>query len=213
VTTRYGGVTVGAGKKQEKKISSRRDCRHHHGPPRFGTDEELDNLEALYTESTDRRGVSIGCTTDTSAEELGQRRVTPRHWKGNPKPDDCPGWCPRLVSRGHPPVITPPSTAFYTSLHRPNNVMKWREFLHIPKRHRRARSKARSEIGSVEGQSGADLAVPRPTESTPDLGIGTSTLSTSSPSVPRDQEPNGRQTTLSWVILLTSLAVQHRPSH
>jgi len=107
-------------------------------------------------------------------------------------------------------------STIYNLLHQStptSNVMKWRKFLHIPKKHRRERSKARSEIGSVEGQSGVDLAVPRPTESTPDLGIGASTLSTSSPLVPRDQELNGRQTTLSWVILLTSLAVQHRPSH
>jgi len=69
--------------------------------------------------------------------------------------------------------------------------MKLPKFLRLPKSHRRARSKAGSEIGSIEGQSEADLAAPRPTESTPDLQIGTSTLPTPSPLVPHNQESNG----------------------
>ena len=81
--------------------------------------------------------------------------------------------------------------------------MKWREFLHIPRKHRRTRSKARSEVGSIEGQSRVDLAVPRPTESTPDLRIGASALPTSNPLTPRNQESNGRQTTSSRAIYLT----------
>ena len=69
--------------------------------------------------------------------------------------------------------------------------MKLPKFLHIPKFHRRTRSKARSEISPIESQSEADLATLRPTESTPDLRIGTSTFPTLSPLIPRDQESNG----------------------
>jgi len=69
--------------------------------------------------------------------------------------------------------------------------MKLPKFLRLPKSNRRARSKARSEIGSIEGQSEADIATPHPTESTPDLQIGTSTLPTPSPLIPRNQELDG----------------------
>jgi len=112
------------------------------------------------------------------------------------------------MPRGKQSVI---STAIYTSQHPSSNVMKWRKLLRVPKKLHRAQSEARSEIGSVEGQGGADLTAPRPAESTPDLRIGTSTLPTSSPLVPRDQESNGMQTTLSQTIHLTALFTQHRP--
>jgi len=70
--------------------------------------------------------------------------------------------------------------------------MKLPKFLRLPKSHRQARSKARSEIGPIGGQSEADLATPRPTaESTPDLQIGTSTLPEPSPLVLSKQESNG----------------------
>ena len=68
--------------------------------------------------------------------------------------------------------------------------MKFLNFLCLPKSKRRARSKARSEIGPIESQSGVGL-VPRHAESTPDLRIDTSTLPTPSPLTPRDQEANG----------------------
>ena len=76
-------------------------------------------------------------------------------------------------------------------LHRLNNEMKLPKFFHLPKIHRRAQSKARSEIGPIEGQGEADLATPRPTESTPDLRISASTLPTPGPLIPRDQESSG----------------------
>ena len=76
-------------------------------------------------------------------------------------------------------------------LRRPNGKMKLPKFLRIPKFHRRTRSKARSEISPIEGESEADLAVPRPTESTPDLRTGTSTFPTPSPLVPRDRKSDG----------------------
>jgi len=70
--------------------------------------------------------------------------------------------------------------------------MKLPKFLRLPEKYRRARNKAGSEIGPIEGQSEANPATPRPTESTPDLRIGTSTLPTLSPLAPRDKESNGK---------------------
>ena len=78
-----------------------------------------------------------------------------------------------------------------------------RDFLRIPK-HRRAPSKAKSDIDSTEGPSETDLAVPRSTESTPDLRIGASTLSTSGPPTPRDHQSSGTRTNLSQKTGLTN---------
>jgi hypothetical protein len=71
--------------------------------------------------------------------------------------------------------------------------MKLPKFLRLPKSHRRSRSKARSEIALIdEVKSEADPTVlARPTESSPDLRIGASTLPTPSPLTSRDQESNG----------------------
>jgi hypothetical protein len=93
----------------------------------------------------------------------------------------------------------------YTNLHRPSDNMKWRDFLSIPKKHRRTRSKARSELDPIEASSEADLAVPRPTESTPDLRIGTSTLPTPDPLISGDQKPSGMRATAFQTIHLTIL--------
>ena len=79
----------------------------------------------------------------------------------------------------------------HPNLHRLIDEMKLPKFLRLPKIRRRARSKARSETGPIEGQSEANLATPRPTESTPDLRIGTSTLPAPSPLVLSNQESNG----------------------
>jgi hypothetical protein len=76
-------------------------------------------------------------------------------------------------------------------LQRLNNEMKLPKFLSALKIHRRQRSKARSEISPTKGQSEVEPSVPRPTESTPDLRIGTSTLPMPSPLTPRNQESNG----------------------
>jgi len=93
-------------------------------------------------------------------------------------------------------------------LHRPSDDMKFPKLLPLPKGHPRSRSKARSEIGSIEDQSEPDLVVPRPMESTPDLRVGTSTSPVSSPLTPRDldQESNGMQTTFFQTIYLTTLS-------
>jgi hypothetical protein len=72
-----------------------------------------------------------------------------------------------------------------------SDEMKLPKFLRLPKSHRRARSKPGSEVGPIGGQIEADLATPRPTESTPDLQTGTSTLRTLSSPTPHDQESVG----------------------
>ena len=79
-----------------------------------------------------------------------------------------------------------------------------RDFLRIPK-HRRKHSRARSELGSVEASSEADLALPRPTESTPDLRIGTSTLPTPDPLISGHQKLSGMRAIAFQTIRLTIL--------
>jgi len=88
-------------------------------------------------------------------------------------------------------------------LHRHSDKME-SNFLCIPIGRRRARSRARSEIGSIEGPGEAGQAVPRPAESTPDLRIGTSTSPPSRPLTPRDQDSNGMQTGFFRKIYLTT---------
>ena len=66
--------------------------------------------------------------------------------------------------------------------------MKPEKFLSLPKIHRRGRSQPRNEIVATEGLPGAGPVVPRPAESTPDLGLG---VSTSSNLTSPDQEFNG----------------------
>ena len=72
-----------------------------------------------------------------------------------------------------------------------NGEMKLPKFLSPLKSHRRQRSKARSEISPAKGQSEVDPAAPRPTESTPDLRIGTSAFPTPSPLTGRGWESEG----------------------
>jgi hypothetical protein len=95
------------------------------------------------------------------------------------------------MPRGRLSVITPPSTP----------TQRRYEVTKVPSSTKKPSSvakQARSEIAPIdENQSEADPTTPRPTESTPDLRIGTSTLPTSSPLTPRDQESNGMQTILS----------------
>ena len=102
------------------------------------------------------------------------------------------------------PTICYRST-IYTNLRRLYDQMRWRDFLSIPKKNRRTRSKAASEVSSLKGPSAVDLVAPRPTESTPDLRVGASTLPTSSPSTSRGQESNGMQMIISQVTHLTAL--------
>jgi len=88
-------------------------------------------------------------------------------------------------------------------LHRHSDKME-SNFLCIPIGRRRARSRARSEIDSIEDPSEAGQMVLRPAESTPDHRIGTSTSPPSRPLTPRDQDSNGMQTNFFWTIHLTT---------
>ena len=83
----------------------------------------------------------------------------------------------------------------YHHPHRPHDNMKLPK-LRLPKSFHRSRSKARSEIGPIEGQSEVDPAAPRPTESTPELRVGTSILPPSTPLALRDQESDDVETVL-----------------
>ena len=113
--------------------------------------------------------------------------------------------------RGLLSVIIPPSAPIYTSLYRRRDEMKWRDFLPVPKKHRRTRSKARSELGSVGDQGEAGLVSLRPTESTPDLGISASTLPTPSPSTSRVHGSNGTYMPPPWPINPTTHFIYHKP--
>jgi len=94
-------------------------------------------------------------------------------------------------------------TTIYASLHQ--DEMKWRDLLHVPKNHRRTRSGAGSETDSLRDASGVDPVALRPTESTPDLRVGASTVPMLSPLTSRNQESNGTQIIISQMIHLTTL--------
>ena len=82
--------------------------------------------------------------------------------------------------------------------------MKRRKFIPLRKDYR-ARSKARSKASDIEDPMQVDPAVLRPTESTPDLGISSSTLPTSGPLTPHGSEPDSTRTTLFRTTHLTTL--------
>ena len=63
-----------------------------------------------------------------------------------------------------------------------------RDFLRIPRKHRRARSEARNEANTVEGRPVDLAALPH---SQPDLGIGSSISPTSVPTTSQNREPSG----------------------
>ena len=79
-------------------------------------------------------------------------------------------------------------------LRRPGDKMKLPKSLRLPISHRPNRSKARSEVGPVECQTEVGPAAPRPTESSPDLRVGTSISPAPSPLTSRDQGSNGMNT-------------------
>jgi hypothetical protein len=74
-----------------------------------------------------------------------------------------------------------------------------RDFLSLPRKDRRARS----EAGSIVDPSEVDLVVPRPAESSSDLGIGPSILPTPVPSTLQNRESSGMRTALFRTIRLT----------
>ena len=113
-----------------------------------------------------------------------------------------PKWSGTRVSTHAPPS---PSTL--------RNDMKLPKFLRPPKTHLRNRSKARSEIGPIEGPGEVDPAVPRPTESTPDLRVETSISPASSPLAPRNQGSNGMGIVLFQLIHLSpSVCITQTPT-
>ena len=81
-----------------------------------------------------------------------------------------------------------------------------RKFIPLKKDHRRARSEARNEAGTIGDPMVVGPGTLRPTESTPDLGVGPSTLPTSGRPVSGDQESNSTRTRFFFLIHLTALA-------
>ena len=88
---------------------------------------------------------------------------------------------------------TTPVVSYRTAINTSRNSYKMglREFLSIPKLRSRTKSKARSEIGLIEGPSTVDPPEPRLTGSTPDLRIGSSASATQSPLTSPDQGSEG----------------------
>ena len=106
-----------------------------------------------------------------------------------------------LARNGMNLVICPRTTTYIDPA-----TMKLPKFLRPPKIYRRNRSKARSEISPIDGQNEVDPAAPRrPSESAPDLGVGTSILPAPSPFTPHvhDRESNGTGTVLFQSIYLS----------
>ena len=87
-----------------------------------------------------------------------------------------------------------------------------RKLIPLQKNSRRARSEARNEAGPIGGPITADPVALRPTESTPDLGIGPSTMPTSGLPVSGSQESNSTQTCFFWVIHLIALSCITQPT-
>ena len=88
----------------------------------------------------------------------------------------------------------------YHHLRRPSDDMRLPGFLSLPRKDRRARSKARSEADAVRDPSEADLAVPRPVESDINLGIGSSTSPTFLPPALQNRAYSGM-----WMIVFRAM--------
>ena len=69
-----------------------------------------------------------------------------------------------------------------------------RKFIPLQKGHRQARGEATSDLGPIDAQTEVDPVGLHHTESTPDLGIGSSTRPTPGPLASRDQKSSGTQT-------------------
>ena len=125
---------------------------------------------------------------------------------GSDQPCNCIGCL--LVCRSDGPVVSAlMSGSKWSECHETNSLsyhhllsprhlnrlcdMEKRKFLSLPKTSRRTQGKVRSEVGFVEEPMEVDPVARRPTESTPDLGLGPSTLSTSGLSTSGDQESGG----------------------
>ena len=101
---------------------------------------------------------------------------------------------PRLSHESHESIYLP----LPHHLRQISDNMGLREFLGIPKRHRRKKSKARSEIDPTEGTDEVGLARPRLTSgSTPDLQISASISTSPGPSTAGGQRSNGMRLVIS----------------
>ena len=109
-------------------------------------------------------------------------------------------------------LLSPTISANLHHSHRRRDEMKWKKFLPVPKKHRHTQSKAGNEVGSIDDRGEAGPVTLRPTESTPDLEIGSSTLSMPNPLTSRGHKINGTRMTLSWVIHLTAISCNIDPS-
>jgi hypothetical protein len=116
---------------------------------------------------------------------------------------------PRLASTQNRTKPTSPTFRYRAHhLHRPSDNMGLRDgvrdFLSLPRKDRRVRTTSSSEASPIADPRAAGLAVPRPTESSPDLRIAPPTSPIPGPSTSRDQESNGTPTPLFRVIGLTT---------
>ena len=122
---------------------------------------------------------------------------------------------PRLTLARNGIDATTQVVSYRTAISIGRNVDKMglRELLSIPKLRRRKKSKARSEIGPIEGSSTVDPSTPRLTGSTPDLRIGSSSSATQSPLTSPGQEFEGTKPDLSRINPSENVfAVQRRQS-
>ena len=82
--------------------------------------------------------------------------------------------------------------------------MGFRDLLHLPRKHRRARSEARNEANPAEGRQ-LDLGGLPPSRSESDLRIEPSSLPTPVPSTSQNSESNGTRAVALRVIYLTTI--------
>ena len=144
-------------------------------PSRAGENPSL-RLNALQAEEEDENSYGELCTSRKSPWVSARESRNADALIVGPEWDECHE-ASYLLSHHH--------------LHHLNSEMKSLKSLFPPKSHRRQQSKARSEINPAEGQSEVGSAAQRPTESSPDLHPGASTLPTPGSSAVHDQESSG----------------------
>ena len=180
------GVTGEKEIKESPESLLRAACHRLSG--RFGPVSVRDTL-AFY--GGPPRGLTTGCCLNFQEMKVlsfGEGKPEEPHWmSGDGKIVSALSLCPERSERH--------KANYLLSHHHLNQSSDEMSFFCLPKIHRRAQSRARSEIGFIAEQGEVSQAVTRPTGSTPDLRIGTSTSPSSRPLTPHDQESNGTQTT------------------
>ena len=116
----------------------------------------------------------------------------------------------KAIPQGHL-LSQPPSLIALPSKLTSSRNMEKRKFISIPKIHRRVRSEVRNDVALTEEPMELDPALLRPSESTPDLGIGSSALPTPGLFASNDQGPTGMQTKPFRRVSLTALFCYPRP--